>query len=133
MIRTLPIFALAAISACTMQQADNSQAHGAQLYAQHCVACHGSTGQGDGPIAAQLAVAPPDLTALSIANRGVFPADDVMAQIYGYHGRYVAGAMPEFGPVLDGPSVGYQTASGEVLATPQALIDLSLYLQSIQR
>lgn len=133
MIRTLPLVALAAASACTLQQSDTSQARGAQLYAQHCIACHGRSGQGDGPIAAQLAVAPPDLTALSIANRGVFPADDVMAQIYGYHGRYVAGAMPEFGPVLDGPSVGYQTASGEVLATPQALIDLAQYLESIQK
>jgi putative copper export protein/mono/diheme cytochrome c family protein len=39
-----------------------SVANGAQLYAVHCVACHGPSAHGDGPAAAGLALAPADLT-----------------------------------------------------------------------
>jgi len=39
-----------------------SIARGNDLYAQHCAGCHGSTGQGDGPVAAHGSdIAPPDL------------------------------------------------------------------------
>jgi mono/diheme cytochrome c family protein len=34
---------------------------GEQLYRRHCVACHGTTNQGDGPATAQLVVSVPDL------------------------------------------------------------------------
>lgn len=36
---------------------------GALAYAAHCVSCHGTAGQGDGPLAASLAIPPADLTA----------------------------------------------------------------------
>lgn len=36
---------------------------GAQIYARHCVLCHGGDGRGDGPQAATLPIAPADLTA----------------------------------------------------------------------
>jgi putative copper export protein/mono/diheme cytochrome c family protein len=45
-----------------------SIAHGAQLYAANCTACHGSRGKGDGPAAAALAVAPADLTAAHVLD-----------------------------------------------------------------
>lgn len=38
-----------------------SIARGASLYAKHCANCHGPDGYGDGPVAASLAVKPPDL------------------------------------------------------------------------
>ncbi len=41
----------------------DSIAAGAALYPQHCASCHGSTGKGDGPLAAKLPVPPADLTA----------------------------------------------------------------------
>lgn len=40
-----------------------SIAQGAALFPQHCAACHGAGGAGDGPRAAQLTVPPADLTA----------------------------------------------------------------------
>ncbi|HEY6239967.1 MAG TPA: copper homeostasis membrane protein CopD [Burkholderiales bacterium] len=40
-----------------------SVARGAPLYAEHCAACHGSFGHGDGPVAASLPVRPPYLAA----------------------------------------------------------------------
>lgn len=42
--------------------AATSIVHGATLFAQNCVVCHGATGQGDGPAAASLAIPPADLT-----------------------------------------------------------------------
>ncbi len=38
-------------------------AHGAQLYARNCVACHGAGGSGDGPLAHTMTDPPADLTA----------------------------------------------------------------------
>lgn len=43
--------------------AAESIARGAALFPAHCAACHGATGHGDGPRAAQLPVRPADLTA----------------------------------------------------------------------
>ena len=40
-----------------------SIAAGAQLYPQHCAACHGTEGRGDGPAAKGLVIPPADLTA----------------------------------------------------------------------
>lgn len=39
-----------------------SVARGAELYGQHCVACHGTGGKGDGPVAASLPKPPANLT-----------------------------------------------------------------------
>lgn len=38
-----------------------------------CASCHGASGKGNGPIAAQLKKAPPDLTVIAKNNGGVFP------------------------------------------------------------
>jgi hypothetical protein len=40
---------------------EESLAAGAVLYASHCALCHGETGEGDGPAASALEVAPSDL------------------------------------------------------------------------
>jgi len=40
-----------------------SVAAGAELFAAHCVSCHGATGHGDGPLARGLRLPPADLTA----------------------------------------------------------------------
>ncbi|GAA0770550.1 c-type cytochrome [Ideonella azotifigens] len=42
---------------------------GESLYRQHCVACHGSEGSGDGPRAASLAMWPPDLNSGLLGRR----------------------------------------------------------------
>ena len=52
---------------------------GSQLFRAHCAPCHGSTGRGDGPIAAQMRKTPPDLTRFTGRNGGVFRANGCAA------------------------------------------------------
>ena len=47
--------------------ASGAQPDGAPLFATYCAVCHGATGHGDGPVAFQLAVPPPDLASHAIA------------------------------------------------------------------
>ena len=46
---------------------------GRNEYVKSCQACHGKTGEGDGPRGKNLTTRPSDLTRLSEANKGVFP------------------------------------------------------------
>jgi putative copper resistance protein D len=67
-----------------------SIAHGAALYREHCAACHGSGGRGDGPAAAGLHPTPADLTA---AHTGDHTAGD----LYWWLSHGIPGsAMPGF-------------------------------------
>lgn len=43
--------------------------HGASLFATNCAPCHGDGGKGNGPVAFQMIVAPPDLTTAQPAER----------------------------------------------------------------
>ena len=126
LIAAIPV----AIAACTQPAPQN---RGADLYAAHCISCHGKSAQGDGPLAARYGMRPANLTLLSQNNGGVFPSEGVMAQINGYPGRHDFGGMPEFEHVLSGTTVRYQTASGEVIETQQALIDIATYLETLQQ
>jgi mono/diheme cytochrome c family protein len=69
----------------------------------YCATCHGRTGKGDGPVAAALKTAPPDLTALARRNGGIFPTADVTSFILGT-GRplpsHGPGDMPVWGPIF---------------------------------
>lgn len=123
---------LLALVACAQTVSNSSLERGREVYQGYCVSCHGGAGRGDGPLAADLPVRPANLTMLAALNDGVFPTSDVMAKIYGYPGRYQADVMPEFGPVLDGPTVSWTDEAGVKLDTPQALLDLATYLQSLQ-
>ena len=75
---------------------------------------------------------PANLTVLSQSNGGVFPIDDVIAQIHGYSGRYLHGGMPEYEKVLASPMVDWTTDDGDVIPTPRNIIDLARYLEGIQ-
>ena len=48
---------------------------GAQLFRNHCAACHGASGRGDGPMSEALRKAPADLTKFAGKNGGIFPAE----------------------------------------------------------
>ena len=52
-------------------------------YEGACAVCHGASGKGDGPLAAQLVAKVPDLTTLASKNQGVFPFDRVYQTIDG--------------------------------------------------
>ena len=76
---------------------------GADSFELYCAACHGSGGQGDGPVAAALRTPPPDLTRLSQRNGGAYPAGVVRDFVTGA-GRELAAhgttEMPVWGPMF---------------------------------
>lgn len=132
MLRTLAALSLFTITACTAGMIDPPGPSGAQLYNKHCTSCHGRTAQGDGPLASGFTIPPANLTLLTDRNGGTFPTADVMAQINGYSGRHQMGGMPEFEEVIQSPLVDWTAPTGEVIPTPQALLALATYLESIQ-
>jgi len=50
---------------------------GGLLYRVHCLACHGESGRGDGPMKDQLEMSIPDLTTIAHRNDGEFPTEKV--------------------------------------------------------
>lgn len=99
-----------------------------------CAGCHGAGGRGDGPAAVSLDVPPADLTRIAARNGGVFPMVEVMSKIDGYaKGEEHHGAMPAFWPLLEGKTVLVQTGDGILTPTPEPLVTLTAYLESIQR
>jgi mono/diheme cytochrome c family protein len=63
----------AMVSALGVAGAAEKMDIGKMEYGESCAACHGVTGKGDGPFAAQLKSPMPNLTVLSKNNGGVFP------------------------------------------------------------
>ena len=134
------IAAMALVAGCMAREPADRDAvapvsMGAEIYAQDCAACHGAAARGDGPAAAGLdPAAPPDLTAIAARNGGDFPLAEVMSTIDGYteDGSTHERAMPEFGADLSGRTVLFDTGDGIPTPTPEWLVALGTYLQSIQ-
>jgi len=120
---------VALVGACT----EVAPPPGRETFRHYCAGCHGASGDGKGPAAARLPVAPADLTALSLVNGGVFPAEHVMATVHGYPGKHGFSVMPAFGPLLEGPKQIWISPKGEEIMTPVALLDLVGYLETLQR
>ncbi len=53
------------------------------LFANHCAACHGPQGEGDGPVASVMQITVPNLRTLQQRNHGAFPDEDVARYIDG--------------------------------------------------
>jgi len=102
--------------------------NGAEAFRQHCASCHGTSGQGNGPLAAQMRKAPPDLTQFAQRNGGMFPSERVRRIIDGRdvpsHGDR---SMPVWGDTFR------RTSREGTDAAANARVDaLVRYLQSIQ-
>jgi mono/diheme cytochrome c family protein len=125
-LMTFGAVAVAALVACAPQPVDTGQADFDAL----CAVCHGTSGKGDGPAADALATRPADLTRLAAENGGTFPMVLVMTRIDGYSGD--TATMPEFGPLLDGETVLYETEPGVMTPTPTRLLALAEYVETLQ-
>ncbi|MFI5315619.1 MAG: c-type cytochrome [Myxococcota bacterium] len=133
----LSIAALAALvalvgasSGARAQESPEAQA-GHNLYEQHCMLCHGLRGRGDGEFAAELKVAPADLTLISQRRGGVFPEVELREMIDGRRRVRAHGPanMPIWGEVFERSAAGPQYESD----VRDKIDSLLAYLKSIQR
>lgn len=97
-LRTL----LTSIATLASVAAMAAEPDGAKLFVNHCAACHGETGEGDGPVAGSMAIVTPSLRTLAMRNGGVFPEDAVAAYIDGREPRAAHGhrQMPVWGDIF---------------------------------
>jgi mono/diheme cytochrome c family protein len=127
------IAVVAGISACAVNEMPEAS-EGAMLFTENCAMCHGGDARGGGELAAGMKPVPSDLTRMSARNKGVFPVSHALSAIDGYTRMQFNGQeMPEFGLLLEGPSVPVDTGDGNMTPTPRPLAALMVYLQSIQR
>ncbi|MGS0891073.1 c-type cytochrome [Burkholderia stagnalis] len=73
--------------------------HGARLYANHCAACHGADGRGEGPRAATLAHWPPTFAGPLLARR--LDGELFWRVRHGMRDEQGAPSMPGFAATLD--------------------------------
>jgi mono/diheme cytochrome c family protein len=101
---------------------------GAQAFRTYCASCHGASGRGNGPVAAQLRTRPPDLTKFTTRNGGVFPLERVTRLVDGgglpAHGSL---EMPVWGDAFRAGPDGL--SADEVRARIDAIVR---FLQGIQ-
>ena len=102
-------------------------------YELSCMNCHGVDGRGDGPDAQYLETKPADLTQITKANGGIFPADRVWMIIDGRAIVATHGAreMPVWGDRYRRPIPDEETldTEREARARIDALVD---YVESLQ-
>jgi cbb3-type cytochrome oxidase cytochrome c subunit len=106
---------------------------GRDIYLENCVSCHGVTGKGDGPLAANLRTPPADLTKIAARREGVWPMLEIMAILDGYSRNTLPREdMPVFENLLDNEMTEFDTGNGELTLVPTKLIEVVYYLESLQ-
>lgn len=105
-----------------------SAASGSEMYTSYCASCHGKDGKGNGPAAAALKTAPPDLTTLAKRNDGKYPALRVTSILRGKETLVAHGdqEMPVWGPVF------HTMAGGQEAVVDLRISNLNKYLESLQ-
>lgn len=132
-MKHLLLSGLLCVSGAGSVWAQSTAEDGAALFADHCVACHGAGGRGDGPDAAGLDTTPADLTRIAARRDGVWPMLEVMSIIDGYTRRFTLRAdMPVLPEITDGPVVDFDTGNGVVHKVPARLIAIANYLETLQ-
>ena len=98
-----------------------------EMFINDCASCHGVDGSGNGPLAAEFKVAPPNLRLLKQANNGRFPSRDVQLSIDGR-------AMPRAHGLPDMPVWGRQwiRMGLEEAEIKARAISIASYVSSIQ-
>lgn len=126
--------ALAALAGCFAPLALQGPAP-AKDYADYCAGCHGAGGE-PGPLAQELGLRPTALADLSLMNEGIFPEARVMSKMVGHiedgeMAGAVAGDMPPFTALTEGPVVLYDSGDGVATPTPLRLVRLMEYVKGL--
>ena len=102
---------------------------GSGLLRSYCASCHGPQAKGDGPLAANLRVAPADLTQLAKRNHGKFEAEKVRRAIDGRDARDIHGGsdMPVWGDAFKRAGEGYSEAK-----VKERIDALVAYIETLQ-
>ena len=105
---------------------------GEETYMRYCAACHGESGQGDGPVASGLPINVPDLTRLQERKGDEFPEDVLRKIIDGREVVIVHGTrfMPVWGYEFWVEEGADDAAQERVDIIVENLIE---YLRSIQQ
>jgi len=105
---------------------------GQETYMRYCAACHGESGQGDGPVAGGLPITVPDLTRLEERKGDKFPEEVLRKIIDGREVVIVHGTrfMPVWGYEFWVEEGADDAAQERVAIIVDNLIE---YLRSIQR
>ena len=110
---------------------DYLSASGDVLFSKFCASCHGSTAQGNGPVAKYMKVAPLDLTRIAQRRNGKFDADEIERIV---DGRIVIGAhgtraMPIWGEEFTRQEIGEPQAEKGTRVVIHRIVE---YLRTIQ-
>ena len=135
MLRSWILAATCFLSATAVfsQEADQEFRIGQEEYLVACAACHGEAADGNGEIATMFKSRIPDLTGIAKRNDGVFPLLKVIQAIDGRavirgHGN----PMPVFGNRYRAEADGGNAIFGAEASTRGRVLELALYIQSIQ-
>src|SRR5689334_10990580 len=125
----LVVVGSASLAAATLAPVISSES-GSALFRSYCASCHGMTARGDGPLAANLRVAPADLTRIAKRNHGKYDAEKVRRAIDGRDAKEIHGGsdMPVWGDAFKRAGEGYDEA--KVKERIDALVD---YLAALQQ
>lgn len=139
MTQLAPHVAAAAIALAGTTPPPVAEEAGRAEYVENCAACHGMDARGDGPYAAFIMTAPPDLSRLAAENGGQFPFERVYRVIDGRADVPLHGSreMPVWGDEFNEDAKGrFQELLGKDAVEnyiTRRILALIRYLESIQR
>ena len=114
---------------------------GQREFTRYCAGCHGSAGEGGGPIADYYGITPPPLSRLAAHNSGTFPLDRVYRTIDGRQAlaAHGSGDMQVWGErysreiddiAIDAPAATQETLRDRLVRG--RILELIYYLLTIQ-
>lgn len=129
---TVGLLASAMLGLSTASAEELSGYSGEELFNRFCASCHGSGGEGDGPVAPFFKLHPPDLSRIARRHGGEFPAEKIRRIVDGRENIPPHGArsMPVWGTeftTAEGDTPEGRKRAQELIAR---LVD---YLESIQK
>lgn len=130
---TMAVTGVLAATSVLAQEVNQEFVLGQEEYLAACAACHGEAADGNGEIATMFKDGVPDLTGIAKRNDGVFPLLKVIQAIDGRavirgHGN----PMPMFGNRFRADAIAGNAVLGAEAIARGRVLELALYLQSVQ-